>query len=132
MKITERIKQTFAKFKKWFIGLLVAIGLVSVPVVMAGSKDFSWTNPTQNVDGSVFNPETDQLHTKIYCVKDGSEAVPVMTIPGAQTSYTADLAPGDYECYGTVANMAGIESAASNTVTFTIDPPIPLPPVLNP
>ena len=127
-------KKKWLRFKKWTIGILIALGLIAVPIIgMGGVKDFSWTNPTQNTDDSVFNPATDQRETRLYCTdtSDGSQ-VPVIVVPGAANAHTEGFPTGEYQCYGTVVSNEGAESFPSNTVTFTIDPLIPKPPVLNP
>lgn len=127
-------KRQWLRIKGWAIGILVAIGLISVPIMgTAGAKDFSWTNPVENTDGSVFNPAVDQREARLYCTdtSDGSQ-VPVIVVPGAATAHTENFPTGEYQCYATVVSNEGAESFPSNTITFTVDPLIPNPPVLNP
>lgn len=126
------MKKFWLRFKKWAIGILIALGLVSVPfIVGAGSKDFSWTNPTQNTDGSVFDAATELKEIRIYCTNTDTNVLePMITSVGVATTYTAEFSSGNYSCYATAVSIEDAESFASNTVTFTIDPLIPNPPVL--
>lgn len=119
----------WAKLKVWVVGVLVSIGLIVIPPAIGGSKDFSWTNPTQYTDGTALDPATDLKEIRIYCSKDGAQ-VPVIVVPSPATNYTATLSTGTYQCYATAVSVEDQESFASNSVTFTVDPLIPNPPVL--
>ncbi len=119
----------WAKLKVWVVGVLVSIGLIVIPPAIGGSKDFSWTNPTQYTDGTALDPATDLKEIRIYCSKDGAQ-VPVIVVSSPATNYTATLSTGTYQCYATAVSVEDQESFASNSVTFTVDPLIPNPPVL--
>ncbi len=129
MGLRTTAKAAWQRVKNWVVGLLVAIGLIVIPPAIGGSKDFSWTNPTQYTDGTALDPATDLKEIRIYCSKDGQQ-VPVIVVPSPATNYTATLSTGTYQCYATAVSVEDQESFASNSVTFTVDPLIPNPPVL--
>lgn len=139
-RIKLAIANAWRRFRVWGVSILVALGLVTV--ALAGTKYFAWTNPTQNTDGSVFNPATDQAETRIYCGISPTAFVaetptspqtetPKVVSPGNSESVSVEFLPGSYSCFATVVNVDGYESAPSNVTTFTIEPKIPNPPVLN-
>ena len=118
-------KRTWARFKAWFISILVAIGLVAAPLALSAPKDFSWTNATLRTDGSPFLP-SELAETRIYC-NDNL----VGSVQGTGTQVTIDLGVGSYVCYATHVDTDGQESGPSGTVSFVITPAVPNPPVLS-
>lgn len=123
----------WAKVKGWTLGVLIALGLVA-GLAMATEKNFSWTNPTQNTDGSVFDAATEQAESRIYC-GDVSAFVaespgqpnpltPLIVTPGDAQTATRDFAVGTYTCRATVVSTYGYESELSGSVTFTITPTV--------
>jgi len=130
----QRISTGFRRFKTWAISILIALGLVA-GAAMATEKNFSWSNPTQNTDGSVFNPETDQAETRIYCGEDRLAFIPespgrpqalspTVVAPGTDQAATRDFMVGSYTCFATTFSVFGYESGPSNDVSFTITPTV--------
>jgi len=124
-RIRDWFRNAWLKFKAWFVAILVVLGLVASPL-LAAPKDFSWTNPTERMDGSVYDVATEQAEVRIYC--DGSLA---FTSPGAANTFTGDLNFGSHTCYATSVDIFGQESDASNSVTFVVTPARPNPPILS-
>lgn len=120
--IKYKAKNAWLRFKKWWIGLLIAIGLVAAPLVFAIPQDFSWANPVTRSDGSVL-PASELAEIRLYC--DGALAATV--IDGTE-SVTADLSIGSHTCYATAVDTAGQESLPSVSVTFDVLPAPPDPP----
>ena len=125
----KRFRLWFAR--NWFAGALVALGLIVGGVALAQTKTFSWTNPTQNTDGSTFDAATEQAESRIYCGIDpaafNSESpgspqaeTPTVVTPGAAQNAVKDFPPGDYSCFATVLSVFGYESDASKVTTFTV------------
>ena len=123
-----KVKLKLAQAKAWLIALLVSIGLLALPVVVAGPIGFTWTNPTLNVDGTVYNPATDQLEIRIYC---NGDTTPTFVSSGVAEAFSTEVPPGTYTCYATAVNVDNVESGPSNTVTKVVEMPAPEPPVLN-
>lgn len=126
--LKERLKRAARKFRAWLIAALIAVGLIAPPLLLAGTKEFTWTNPTERHDGSAFDPATELAETRIYCNGDRS---PTFVVPGPADTFTANLPAGSHVCYATAVDNDGLESDASNSVTFTILPARPKPPILN-
>ena len=114
---------------KYVIRVLALLALS--PVVFAvGGKTFTWTDPTQREDST---PESEISAFRIYC--DGVTA-PVVETPnnpndtnGTWDAPDGTFALGSHVCYATTIDTLGQESAASNTVNFTVTPAAPKPPV---
>jgi len=121
--------------------LALYCGSMGVQAALPYAPDFTWTAPTQNVDGSAV-PATGVLAIKeyrVYCAIP--PAVPsktttptkVVTAPSQTWSAPAGtFTTGSWSCSLTAVNnntvVAGNESALTNPVNFTIAAPIPLPP----
>ena len=120
--------RTWARFKKWFIGLLVSIGMISVAVVAPVAVNY--VPATQYTDGSPM-PIDEIAETRLYC-----NGALVTTESGADGSFddVSGLLPvGVSQCYGTHVATNGIESGQSNTVSVTvISSAAPNPPELTP
>lgn len=124
--LKDKIRAAWLQIKKWWIGLLVAIGLVAAPLVIAVPTGFTYTPATQYEDGTAL-PITEIAETRFYC-----NDVLVGTEPGASGAFTVDLSPGTYTCYATHVATNGLESAPSNSVVKTVLPNVaPNPPVLD-
>jgi len=121
-----KTKRAWNRFKAWFYGILVALGLVVALPTVAGPISFSWTNATQRTDGSVFDAATEQAEIRLYCNGDLA-----FTSPGDANVLDAIVAPGTYKCYATTVDTDGVESMASNTVVKVVEKAPPNPPVLN-
>ena len=123
------LKDKWQRFKVWFIGLLIAIGLVAAPVVFA--TDATYTPASTYEDGTNL-PLTEIAETRLYC---NGGATPAITEPGADGAFEnleATLSAGDNTCYATHVSTNGLESLPSNEVTFRIIPQVrPNPPVLD-
>ena len=128
-RIKARLALLWARFKKLVVAFLIAIGLISVPIVLAGTLDLSWTNAVERIDGTAFDATTEQFGIKIYCNGDTD---PTFVSAGASTSLSEIVPPGDYECYATTVDIDGLESFASNTITKTVERALPNPPILTP
>ena len=126
----DRIKKFFTdlwgKIKEWWIALLVAIGLISSPLLYAEIVEFTYTAATQRIDGSPL-ALADIAFTRLYC--DGSLTIEE---PGADLSFSPELGLGTHDCYGTHVDTDGQESDPSNIVTKIVNPARPSAPVLNP
>ena len=93
---------------------------VASPVVL------TWTNATQNTDGTSYdNPDI----TRIYygeCELGEVPASPLIQIaPHAEETATLDLGPAEWCFCATHVNIDGEESECSGTVSYTIAPPLP-------
>ena len=125
--IKVKTKSAYNRFKGWVLALLVSLGLVAIPV-LAAPISFSWTNATQNEDGTAFDAATEQLEVRIYC---NGDTTPTFVSSGSANALDAITLPGTYTCFARTVNLEGTESADSNTVTKVVLSSAPLPPVLN-
>ena len=136
------MKKSWQKMKAWVYALLVAIGIVSGGLALAVPVGYSWTNPTQNTDGSPFDAATEQAEVRLYCGVDPVAFVPetpsavqsestTAVSPGDATDLVVDLLPGTHVCFATVFDIYGYESGPSGTVTKIVERFPPSPPVLN-
>ena len=123
----KRLKKAWEKIKAWFLAVLVGLGLVSAPL-LAGQIGFTWQNASTRVDGTPFDPATEQAEIRIYCNGDTS---PTFTSTGAAEALSAITVPGTYTCHATTVDTDGQESAPSASVTKTVLRALPNPPVLN-
>jgi len=84
-----------------------------------GAATLSWTQPTQNIDGS---PITDLAGYHIYYGTNESNPSQTITVTGATaTTYVVGgLAPGTYYFTVVAYNAAGIDSPNSNVAVKTI------------
>ena len=133
----DRIKKfftnTWGKIKKWWVALLVALGLASAPLLYAEIVDFTYTAATERVDGSPL-ALADIVFTRLYC--DGSM---IVEEPGADLGFNPELGIGVHECYATHVAMGldinldpiEMESDPSNVVTKVVNPARPSAPVLD-
>lgn len=143
------LKERWARFKAWIIGLLATIGIVAIPIVTTAAVSFGWTLPTQNTDGSALDL-AQIVETRIYCDVDPATFTPQnQTDPASHTpdgvypapSMTGDLnlTFGRHDCFATVlaqytdafGNSGFMESDPSNIATKIVAPPKPQPPVWN-
>ena len=109
--------------------LLLGLLLVSPLVFAVGEKTFTWTPPTEYDDGTTM-PQSAIASYNIYC--DGALLVNVPNTPLDTDTYQAPpgtFATGAHACYATTVTTEGVESVASNTVNFTVDPGTPGPPI---
>jgi|VirMetMinimDraft_7_1064189.scaffolds.fasta_scaffold02481_3 hypothetical protein len=120
------IKKQWNKAKKWWLAVLLALGFAVIPAG-AGTISFTWTNATQNEDGTVFDPATEQMEVRIYC---NGDTTPTFVSPGASAALDVITTPGTYTCVARTVNMEGTESADSNEATKVVLRSAPLPPVL--
>jgi len=117
-------EELWGKIKKWWLTLLVALGLVSAPLLYAEIVDFTYTAATQRVDGSPL-ALADIAFTRLYC--DGSLTVEE---PGADLGFNPELGLGTHDCYATHVDTDGQESDPSNSVIKIVNPARPSSPVL--
>jgi len=106
------------KLLKWAIALLV----ISPLVFAVEPKTFNWTPPTQNTDGTPL-ADAEIASYNIFCnsVLLGNQP----NTGGTDTWTSPPLPEGSYSCHATTLATNGEESAASNSVNFTVDPSIP-------
>lgn len=116
--------------------ILLMLGAVA-SAALPYAPEFSWTLPTQNVDGSSI-PATGGLalkETRLYCVKAPANPVktttPTKTITMPATrwvSVSGDWTSGDWRCAASVTNNNGEESALTTVLPFTVAPLVPQAP----
>lgn len=134
-KIKAAIKRAVSKVRAWMGGALLALAVIIGGVALAGSKSFIWTNPTANVDGTPFDPATEQAETRIYCGEDVAAFVPEQpgtpqtltpytVTQGAIATTTKEFLAGEHTCFATVFSVYGYESEPSNVITFTVTPTV--------
>jgi len=126
-RLKKFLQRLWNKIRKFVVAVLVAIGLISGPILFAGTLDLEWINATQRIDGTPFDAATEQAAIRIYC---NGDTAPTFTVAGAATSLSEIVPAGEWVCYGTTVDMEGLESFASNTITKTVDKALPQPPVL--
>ena len=101
--------------------------LLFLPMLaQAEIRTLGWTNPTANTDGSPFDAATELAETRVSCLESNATVPAVFVELGFATSIDIDFVPGRHECWATSVHVNGNESAPSNLIAFTIDPP-PLP-----
>ena len=120
------MKKQWNKAKKWWLAVLLALGFAVIPAG-AGTISFTWTNATQNEDGTVFDAAAEQMEVRIYC---NGDTTPTFVSPGASAALDVITTPGTYTCVARAVNMEGTESADSNEATKVVLRSAPLPPVL--
>jgi len=137
-KMKAKASRAWARVKAWVYGLLVTLGVVAGAMAAFGTA--SWTNPTQNTDGSAFNAATEQAEVRLYCEVDPSQFVPQKPadVNGAAraSSHTPDHVEqgdatnarwqrspaGTFDCFATVLSIYGYESDPSNVAAITFTP----------
>jgi len=126
--IKTKFHNGWIRAKRWWVALLVALGLIVAVPALAGMLSLSWTNPEQRTDGTAFDAATEQAEIRIYCNGDTS---PTFVSPGDADAMDQITAASEYTCYATALDTDGQESDPSNTVTKTVLPARPNPPVLD-
>jgi hypothetical protein len=107
---------------KKFIKFIVVVMLISPLVFAVETKTFDWTPPVQNTDGTPL-PDAEIASYNIFC-----NAVLLGNVPntgGTDSWLSPPLPVGAYNCHATTVAINGEESAASNSVNFTVDPSKP-------
>lgn len=106
--------------------LPIAVALALSAPALAVEQQFTWSNPTQNEDGTPFNAATEQKEVRLYCDEYNLKQV----WPGNPTIGSADFIPAPHNCRATVVNLGGIESNYSNVVYFDLSGlKLPNPPI---
>jgi len=86
------------------------------PVCFVGSVTLSWTNPTQNEDGTSL---TDLASVTIF---ESSSAIQIKTFTAGETTIVIEnLSSGEHCYYAKATNSAGISSVASNIACKTVN-----------
>jgi hypothetical protein len=119
--------------------LAVAIGIaVGSSVAHGADATVSWTNPTQNTDGTAIpaagagsltgtRVEWGTCSGGLFGVKAGETVVPAPAASGVLPGFS----PGTTVCFRAFArNTFGVESLESNTTAKTFPAPTPKPPVI--
>ena len=128
------MKTIWARIKKWTYALLVAIGLIVPPLVLANDVNLSWANATQWEDGTALT--IDELQeTVIYKqsfpldgagMADPRAYVQLASVPPTTNTYIDANQPNGVHCYvATHIAKNGEESGYSNESCKTIDVRIP-------
>lgn len=120
---SNRIWKRLSVIALSMVCLLVVQGaaLAQSAVLTPGDRTFSWTAPTECVDGSAIGSSVecpDLTEHKIYCEGFANPYV----VPMPETTFVApaaDFPEGSYTCYATAGN-GDTESDPSNQVAFTI------------
>lgn len=105
-----------------------SINLTVAQAQVVGELTIRWTPPTEYTDGFPLLEQDLEFYT-FYC--GGNEIVSFLSIIG-NTSYVVDtsgMPSGTHSCTLSVTTLAGIESAQSNTINFTIGARTPGNPV---
>jgi len=126
-RLKARLAAMWRRFKALVYAVLIALGIISAPILYAGTLELAWTNATERVDGTPFDAATEQAAIRIYC---NGDVTPTFVSAGAAANLDQITAAGDYECYATTVDTDGLESFASNTITKTVSKALPRPPVL--
>jgi hypothetical protein len=128
----SRSNAKFADFPKFTEGTNVKRLLLSLMCLMlassavadiaAGTPKFTWTLPTQNVDGSEIpaTGTTALKEVRLYCdnvaVPKNVTAVPALTWQAPLGAFTV----GNHTCQATAVTQGGAESAKTNSLPFTM------------
>lgn len=130
----SKAKRAWTRVKKWVYSLLVAIGLIVPPLVLANDVNLSWVNATQWEDGTALVIE-DLQETVIYKQSfplDGTgmadpRAYAELTrvAPTVNTYIDANQANGIHCYVATHIATNGKESGYSNESCKTLDVRIP-------
>lgn len=118
--IRDWFRNIWLKTKAWFVGVLIAIGLI-VPA-LGEVVDFNYTRATQRVDGSPLL-ESEIQSTRLYC-----DGVMIAEEPGADQDFQVDLGVGSHTCHATHVDTNDQESDPSNIVVKVVNPARPNPP----
>ena len=119
------LKKKWLQIKKWWIALLISLGLIATPILYAEMVNFTYTAATERVDGTPM-PLAEIAASRLYC--DGSLLEEEV---GADGDFNPDLGLGSHSCYATHVDTDGQESDPSNTVVKVVNPALPNPPVLD-
>lgn len=119
--------------------LILALLLVSPLVFALGEKTFEWTPPTEyeltqdQIDNGLPASPLPQSEIASYDIEcDGSLLANVPNNPLDTDEYQAPpgtFAVGNHSCVAFTVTTAGVRSAPSNAVNFTVAPGVPKPPV---
>lgn len=131
------IKKKWTRLKGWFIGLLVALGVIAGGVVIANDDvNISWENPTEYVNGdplpieelreTILYKQTFPLGTDITAVpRNWTELV---RVPSPGNTYVDANQPDGIHCYtGRAVSVLGAISDEMTEACKTIDSRVPLP-----
>jgi len=121
----RKVIRAWNRFKAWGYAILVALGLVVAIPTQAIEMTVTYTRATEYMDGTPM-PLSDIQESRLYC-----DGVLVSTELGADQDWNPNMAAGTYQCYGTHVDILGRESGRSNTVTKTVIPGLPNPPILD-
>lgn len=111
-----------------FAKILLALLFVSPLVFALGEKTFTFTPPTQYVDGTPL-PNAMIASYDIEC--DGGLLANIPNVPLLTDSYQAPAGTftvGDHACQAFTVTTEGARSGPSNTVNFTVAPGVPAAP----
>ena len=122
------------RFRKRAIAILIALGLISSPLLFADDVNLAWTNAQFYEDGTPM-PQSDIDHTTLYkqsfALGTDLSTQPrvyaeLVQVPPTVTSYIDADQPNGIHCYvGTHTTKNGEESQYSGESCKTIDVRIP-------
>ena len=120
-------RRTWKRITKWFLGVLAAIGVVTVGI--SAPVTINYMAATEYEDGTPL-PLADIAETRVYC-----NGEMVASEPGADGEFTGleDVLPvGTHTCYGTHVATNALESGPSNSIQVIVRPGVPpMAPVLD-
>jgi hypothetical protein len=133
--IKRKTRAAWIRFKRWWIATLTGLGLITVGLAIAETKDFAWDNAIERMDGTPFLA-ADLVATRIYCDVDPADpaswGAPAIQVLDGSTAGSADFSLGPHSCFGTHVDTDAQESDASNVISFVVKPSRPRPPILRP
>lgn len=106
--------------------LVFGIAGIQAQTVVLETPTFSWTLPTERVDGTPLS--VDELRGVLLNCDSGIEDklinAPATTYPAQEGEFAA----GEHNCHLKAVDTAGRKSARSNTLTFVVDANPAVPP----
>ena len=92
--------------------------IYSFSILAQAGYTVTWVPPTENTDGS---PLTDLAGYKLWCLYAENDYGNPAILPATDTEYVKAWAgPGDWKCKMRAFNEAGVDSADSQEVFFTL------------
>ena len=135
MKWRAKLKSTWNRFKAWVYGVLVSIGLIASPLLIADADDINlfWTNATQDRDGNPMPVEdlnqTVVMH-QMFPLGGSLTGIRIYTeiarIPATQEIYPHIDLPNGIHCYVVYhVHINGISGGYSDEYCKPVDVRVP-------
>ena len=131
-RFKAKVKRAWGQFKTWFYGILISLGLVASPFLLADADDvnLSWNNATEWTDGtpmSIDDLDVTVIRRRSVPLSDDPAAAPKLyveigRVTPANEAYTDANLPNAIYCY-VVFYIAknGIPGEYSDETCKTID-----------